>query len=428
MKVEILNNIELNSIGYRRNRIFDEQIHQCKICAGETFQALNLGYHPFANSLVDSPNQVIKVYPLALHICRRCSGAQLNYYADSKDLYSDYKYITPVSKELSLHYKNIEEFLSKNDYLMEEANILEIGSNIGRLLEYLTSKKHRCLGVDPAGNICRMAEEKGLTMINAFFNKGSAKKIVSQHGKQDCIIARHCFAHNEEPWLMLDGVKEALDKDGSLVIENAYFLDTVNHREFDQVYHEHMYYYNLRSITAIVERHGMKLVDCFHSPIHGGTMMYVIKFSESRVNPTDRVKKYLQLEKNMHTEEFHYDFLMRVDKNKKELVNLIQQLKFAGQTIHAYGASAKSTTLLNYYHLDRSLIPCVVDSTPTKQGRYLPLVSTKVISEEEARFNPPDYYLLTIWNYKDEIIQKVRSWGNQKTKFILPHPTVEIIE
>lgn len=400
----------------------------CRICHGETFMLLNLRHHPFANALVTSTLEPVKIYPLALLICKKCSAAQLSYCADDKELYSNYNYITPDSQDLKNHYKQIVSFLSENKHLAATANVLEIGSNIGRFLEFVKPHVKSVVGVDPATNIAEMANRKGIPTVNDFFNNLSAEKILKEQGTKDLIVARHCFAHNEKPWLMLEGVRTLLSEKGVLVIENAYFLDTVESREFDQIYHEHMYYYNLRSITAMFHRYDLELVDVLHSPVHGGTMLYVAQLKSAKPVIHDRVHKYLEKEKNMHKEEYYKDFVEQIKNNKHELNQLLEKLFSKGATIHAYGASAKSATLFNYYGITDDVVPYVVDSTPTKQGKYVPLVNIKVITEEEGRANPPDYYLLTIWNYKDEIIRKVRSWGNKKTKFILPHPKVEIVE
>lgn len=398
----------------------------CRICNGETFCLLDLGNHPFANALLDLPTEDVKRYPLALHICRSCATAQLSYCADDHELYANYLYITPQSALLTAHYGKIVDFLLEQGYLSSETHLAEIGSNIGRFLEFVRPYVASALGIDPAVNIAEMANQAGIRTINAFFNRETAHAILQQEGHKDLIVARHCFAHNERPWLMLDGVVELLAPNGTLVIENAYFLDTVHHGEFDQIYHEHMYYHSLRSIAAIVEKYGMKLVDVYHSDIHGGTMVYIIKFAAVAVG-TPRLYEHLALENDLHLPAFYHSFITQVARNREALSKLVHELLAQGKTIHAYGASAKSTTLLNYYNITAALIPYIVDSTITKQGKFIPLAQLQVISEAAALANPPDYYLLTVWNYKDEIMQKVRRLGNLHSKFILPHPEVMII-
>jgi len=400
----------------------------CRICGGKTFCVIDLGCQPFANALEAEPHSNVQTYPLKMHVCEECSTGQLSYCADSSGLYKNYLYVSPVSSILDRHFKDILDFLKEHNYVHSASNILEIGSNVGSFLKFIKPHVNSILGVDPAVNISKMANDRGVPTLNGFFNGELAEDILSKQGKKDVIIARHCFAHNEKPGLMLEGIQKLLSEDGVLLIENSYLLDIAVNIEVDQIYHEHMYFYNLRSISKIFDRYGFKLVDVKYSSVHGGSILYVGKFKDSRQEPSRRVYEFLGKEKDMHRESFYTEFISKIERNKKELCELVQQLKSQGKTIHIYGASAKSTMLLNYYQLDKDIAPFIIDSTKIKQGKYIPKVNIKVISEEEGAQNPPDYYLLTIWNYKDEIIRKVRALGNNKSKFILPHPEVRIIE
>jgi len=406
----------------------DGSTQACRICGEDVFTVIDLGENPFANALVTNAAEVVKIYPLVLNVCSKCATAQLGYCANDFELYSNYLYITPKSTALSAHYEWTTQFLKTQGHLSKASRVLEVGSNVGRFLEHIRPHVRSIIGVDPAINIARTANKRGIPTVNAFFNKTSAKEILQRQGQKDLFIARHCFAHNEKPWLMLDGMQTLMHADSVLVIENAYFLDTVTNYEFDQIYHEHMYYHTSRSISEIASRRGLKLIDVIHTSIHGGTMLYIVKAKGVGDTVSPRVAQYRGRENAMHRESFYRDFTTQIEKNKRELSTLIEMLKSQGKTIHAYGASAKSTTLLNYYGITSDTVPVVLDSTATKHGKYIPLVNIKVISEEDGLRNPPDYYLLTIWNYKDEIIRKVRAMGNMKSKFILPHPRVEVCE
>ena len=403
------------------------EVECCRVCGGDLFTVLELGRHPFANGFVAEPDDTIEVHPLTLMVCTWCSTAQLSYCADDGRLYQNYNYITPDSTALMAHYQTIHEYLMATGIIHPKSDILEIGSNIGRFLEYLQPHVGSILGVDPARNIAAMANDRGIPTIPAFFNPESAKAIREDMGMVNLFITRHCFAHNEEPWLMLDGVSELMKPEGVFMIENAYFFDTVRKYEFDQIYHEHMYYHTLRSISEIVERSGMKVVDAIHSPIHGGTMIYIVMWQSANRKPSKHLALLLEQERDMHLVETYKRFKEKITQNRTALRGLLQGIVEKGGTIHAYGASAKSTTLLNYYGINSDLVPLVVDYTPTKIGKYIPMANIKIISEQEGFRNPPDYYLLTIWNYKEEIIRKVRGVGNRHSKFILPHPEVLVV-
>ncbi len=421
--------------------ITNQQHIACRFCGNKTFEVLDLGNLPLANSLMTSPSgsspggssegESVDSFPTALHVCSTCSTAQLSYCTDLNVLYKDYVYITPDSTMLSEHYQLVIDYLIAQQFVSQATRMLEIGSNIGRFLAHCEPYVYSILGVDPADNITHLAIEAGVPTVNDFFNKASSKRIADQYGKVDFIAARHCFAHNEKPWEMLEGVDELLTDEGVFVIENAYFPDTIEKGEFDQIYHEHMYYYNLRAIQQVSQRYGFKLIDCMHSDVHGGTMLYIVVREGSdraKADVSEPVKHYLKLEESAHLMSYYTSFVNGIESNKLLLKQLLEQLQAEGKIIHAYGASAKSVTLLHYFGIDASLIPYVVDSTITKHGKYLPLTEIQVISEEQAQLNPADYYLLTIWNYKDEIIKKVRESGNLTCQFILPHPYIQVVD
>ena len=176
------------------------EVDGCRVCGGRVFPALDLGRHPFANHLAENPNDPVFDYPLMLNVCGDCSCAQLSYCADDIILYSHYRYLTPDSKALSDHYQTTYKFLLDRGYIQSDLNIVEIGSNIGRLLEYLKPYAKSILGVDPAENVSRLANQRGIPTFTAFFNSEEAKKIKYSDGKKNLIIARHCFAHASHRW------------------------------------------------------------------------------------------------------------------------------------------------------------------------------------------------------------------------------------
>ncbi|CAA6805145.1 MAG: Unknown protein [uncultured Thiotrichaceae bacterium] len=400
----------------------------CRFCGQKTFTVIDLGRLPLANSLSTTCDAIAPKYPTSLQVCSACSTAQLAHCADKEKLYLDYLYVTPESDMLTQHYADIIHFLQTKNYLKTTHNILEIGSNIGHFLKFLAPNVQKILGFDPARNIANMARANGIPTICDFFDAKNAQHVAKQFGKQDIVFARHCFAHNEKPWLMLEGVTEVLQEGGLFIIENAYFPDTIEKREFDQIYHEHMYYYNVRAIDLITQKYGFELIDLLASDIHGGSMLYVVQLKGGKRSVQPIVKKHSEHEKNMHQPTFYASFTQTIEHNRHQLTSLLRKFKRQGKTVHAYGASAKSTTLLNYYNLHKRKIPYVVDSTPAKQGKHIPVTNNLIISEEDAAINVPDYYLLTIWNYQDEIIKKVRESGNQYSGFIIPHPQLKIIE
>lgn len=398
----------------------------CRLCESTTVEILDLGKSPPANSLKRSKRGTQASYPLVLEWCRRCSNLQLRDTLSADKLYRDYLYVTPQSSMLAAHYEYLTGYLLGNGYADSDAFVVEAGSNAGYFLEHIRPKVGSVLGVDPARQISQMANDAGIPTICDFFSVGRAEKIVAAHGKAQLVVARHVLAHNGSPHAMIEAASSVLADDGFFVIENAYVLNTLENAEFDQIYHEHMFYYSIRSMRALLKRHGMRLVDVMMTLVHGGSIVFVAT-RDPNVRVTEAVDGYGSRERLFLNQRAFSWFATRAYEVRDRLAALVGGLIEDGHTVYTYGATAKGNTLLNFIGLTSREIPYCVDNTPIKQGLFLPQSNIEIISEEAAAASPPDYYLLTAWNYQDEIITKVRRGGNFASKFIIPIPFVRIV-
>jgi len=398
----------------------------CRICGASTEKILDLGTTPPANSITTSPDIALERYPLVLEWCAKCSNLQLRDCLASDDLYRNYLYVTPKSDTLAKHYEYLQNYLISQGFINRGSFVLEVGSNAGLFLKHLQPNVGRILGIDPAENICKLAVESGIPTICDFFSETSAQKISRDHGQPDLIVARHCFAHNCDPHPLIAGAVSLLDDAGHLLIENAYALNTIENNESDQIYHEHMFYYSIRSMAQLLALHGMQIVDVVMSLVHGGSAIFVAR-KNAGATTSESTEQYLTREAHFMTRAALERFATNARLIAENLRSLIDDLHRAGKRIYTYGATAKGNTLLNFVGIDRTTVMACVDSTPLKQNKFLPQSGIPIISEEQGVERPPDYYLLTAWNYKEEIIAKVRAGGNFHSKFIIPIPFVHIL-
>ncbi len=398
----------------------------CRICESPTKQVLDLGVSPPANSFKRSPDEQQEPFPLVLEWCKKCDNVQLMETLDSAELYRNYLYVTPDSTMLTAHYEFLHDYMVANELLNSKSFVVEIGSNAGHFLNHLGATARQILGVDPATRIAAMANEAGVPTIADFFDASIAEQIVAEYGYADLVVARHCLAHNESPHEMMEGARALLNSHGRLVIENAYVLNTLENGEFDQVYHEHMFYFSIRSMKALLRRHNMHLVDVMMSLVHGGSIIFVAAVGQS-VPTSDKVRMYEARERLFLNADAFERFAQRARQIRTQLRELVGELNSQGRVIDTYGATAKGNTLLNFAGFTSEQIRYCVDSTPMKQGLFLPQSNIEVISEETAAKEPPDYFLLTAWNYQDEIVSKVRESGNYASKFVIPIPFVKIV-
>jgi SAM-dependent methyltransferase len=419
--------LHCTTITRRSSRFEEDYLMACRICKAQTRRILDLGESPPANAFNDAPTFAQASFPLVLEVCVACGNLQLHDCMDAQVLYRNYLYTTPDSQTLRTHYEKLFSYLAQRRYIGPDSFVLEVGSNSGLFLQYLKPRVARVLGIDPAANICDVARAAGIDTLCDFFAGAAANAIRASYGVPDAIVGRHCFAHNCDPHIMIAAAAQLLADTGSLIIENAYALNTIENNEFDQIYHEHMFYYSIRSVTALLALHGLFLADVFLSPVHGGSIVFVARKQSSDGRAHESVAQHFQAERLRLTTAALERFSDSAVRIRTQLAALVTELATAGKSIYTYGASAKGNTLLNYVGLTHEYIRYCVDSTPVKQGKYLPKSNIEVVSEEYARAAPPDYFLLTAWNYEDEIISKVRRSGNHRSKFIVPIPDVRIV-
>ena len=399
----------------------------CRICSAEVLPVVDLGAMPPANRLKESLNLEENDYPLALEYCQSCKNLQIGYCVPEDELYDSYLYVTPDSPSLSAHYNRIITYMKHAGYLSSATFMVEFGSNIGRFLQ--TAKPHvkRTLGVDPAQNVCDMASNQGVETRCAYFGAAEGRAILQIAGPADLIVARHCAAHNKDPHALINGVTSLLADEGVFVMENAYGLTTIIEREFGQIYHEHMFYFTAQAVQRLLKLHGLRLIDILMAPVHGGSIVFFAAREDSSYPIRPSVEATLRHEATLLTNKALETFADDIAAKKRDIVPFVRQLVKEGADIWLYGASAKASTFVNYLGLTAVDIPYCIDSTPIKQGRYMPKSNILIRSEEDTITVKPDYFLITAWNYKDEIINKTRASGNTRSKFIVPHPQLSVV-
>jgi len=402
----------------------------CRICGSkQLYKFLELGPTPLANSFLreDQLKGKEDYYPLDMYFCRKCHLVQLSDIVNPEVMFKDYPYITGTSKPMQKHFfglakEVIHEFnIDKNDL------IVDIGSNDGTLLQNFSNHGISTLGVEPASNISKLAEQKGISTINRFFNEECAKEIRNEFGPAKAITATNVFAHADDLNGILHGVDALLSDDGIFVVEVPYLLNLLINVEFDTVYHEHLSYFSLHPLIWLFHNYRMDIVNVKQIPVHGGSLRIFIKRAKSIISSSSNI--FLQQEKNYNIDSLAtYDnFSKNVKSVKYELVELLRKLKGKGKIISGYGATAKGNTLLNYCKIGPGILDYISDTTPFKQGRYTPGMHIPVVSENEFHANPPDYALLLAWNYAKDILIKEREYQSKGGRFIMPIPEPHII-
>ncbi|MBI2541518.1 class I SAM-dependent methyltransferase [Candidatus Woesearchaeota archaeon] len=409
-----------------------KRIAKCRICGNKNLvKYLNLGKTPLANRLLgpqDTDKQEEK-FPLEVMYCKNCSLSQLSILVSPRVLFSYYPYRSSISSAFRKHCAEMSNKISGTLKTKPNGLIVDIASNDGCLLQEFKKNNFRTLGIEPAKNLAKIAEENGIDTVNSFWNGETAEKIIPIHGKAQVIIATNVLAHVDNLNKFMAAVGILLRDDGLFIVEVPYLYDLISKNEFDTIYHEHLSYFLVKPLQKLYNDHGFTIVNIEKYPIHGGTIrVYASKKSPGRENPGKSVSNFLNFEQNegMYSLKTYNKLDDRVKKIKKDLLKALKNLKGKGKKIAAYGASAKGSTLLNYCGIDNGLISFIVDDTPEKQNHLAPGSKIKIVDASYMEKNKPDYLLLLAWNFAKEIMEKTSKIYGKPVRYIIPVPKVKI--
>jgi len=388
---------------------------------------LDLGQQPWGNDfLIEEKVGNESFYPLKLVYCNKSELLQLSYFVPKETMFSDHTYLSGMTKSLEYHFYDVaKENLNDLNLSLDDV-ILDIGGNDGtQLLQYKKLGFNNVINVESAANICKISEDAGVKTYSMFFNEENVKSVIDK-GSVKLINASGVFFHLEELHSVIKGIDYILSEDGVFVVQFMYSGAMVENGNFDTIYHEHLCYYTIHSISKLMRNYGFKLFDAQYVEIHSGTI--IAKFCKKTCNQypiTERCLNQIDLDKKYNIESF-LEWGKYIEGRKDNLKIFLKQLKDEGKTIYAYGAPVKGNTLLNYMNIDNTIIDKVVEVNPLKVGKYTPGTHIPVINE--SLDDLPDYYLLLSHNFKEEIIKKNKEILDKGVKFIVPFPQIEVIE
>lgn len=401
---------------------FYKTIRHCRICKSQELQPIiDFGLHPAANNLRERLDETLPTIPLSVRRCNQCGTIQLKETVNPKYLFKNYVWMTGTS-ETTREYSSLfyEEMINRCE--IDKLFVVEVASNDGTFLQRFKDAGHRVLGVDPAENITQIANESGIPTVEAFFGLELAKKIVKQHGVANCVFARNVIPHVEDVYDVIAGMAHCLEDNGIGAIEFHYSQIILDELHYDSIYHEHLCYHSLESISYLLEKHGMTVFDVTESPISGGSL--VVYFSKNKRQPTEKLRKKMELEQHsgLGTQEKWELFAQGCVRHREALKEIIRCELDSGAKIIGYGASARSSTLLNFCKIDHHHLIYIADKNPIKHNKYTPGTDILIVSPEVAFSKSPKAILLLAWNFKDEVLSLLKNDYHFKGTVIQPLP------
>jgi SAM-dependent methyltransferase len=404
---------------------------QCRSC-GSTQGApvLDLGLQPLANNLLREQDlsQPEPKFPLRLAVCRSCWLLQIIDLVPPVKLFSEYLYFSSFSDLMLKHAQAAAERYIRDFSLDRRSLVIEIASNDGYFLQYFKRREVSCLGIEPAANIARVARDKGIETLVDFFGNTLAKRLAHESRQSDLILGNNVFAHAPDTNDFVAGLRMLIKPSGRIILEFPYAADFIEHTEFDTIYHEHVFYFSLTALLPLFSRHGLEIFNVERLPIHGGSLRLFAAIQGAHTVQSS-VTSLMEEEqrKGINSIAYYDGFAKRVMELKRSLVSLLNDLKRQGKSMAAYGASAKGSTLLNFFGLGKESLSFVADRSSYKQGRLTPGTHIPIVPAEKLAEARPDYTLLLTWNFAEEILQQQKEYRHNGGKFIVPIPEVKIV-
>jgi hypothetical protein len=405
----------------------------CRFCAAlleHTF--VDLGMSPLCESYLaaDQLDRMEPFFPLHVQVCGSCFLVQLPAYVPREEIFGEYAYFSSFSTAWLKHAEEYVALASRRLGLDGDSLVVELASNDGYLLQYFVARGIPCLGVEPAANVARAAEERGVPTRVEFFEEETARRLTEERGRADLVVGNNVLAQVPDLNAFVAGLPLLLAPGGTVTLEFPHLLRLVEGNQFDTIYHEHFSYFSLLTVERVLARHGLSVFDVEELWTHGGSLRVWVRHAHEASPPVgERVLALRRQEAAAGVDRLEtYDgFGQRVRETKRRLLELLIDLKRRGKTVAGYGAPGKGNTLLNYCGIRTDFIDYTVDRNPYKQGRFLPGTHIPIYAPSRIDETRPDYVFILPWNLKEEIMRQlthVREWGGRFIRAI-PEPAVE---
>ena len=395
------------------NYIAYSMIENCRVCTTKTSYLLDLGEQPLANNYIKYQNDIEDKYPLYLHYCEHCYHVQLNCVVRPEKLFKNYVYTSGTSKTLQRYFKEFAlQTLSKIDKNKSEVRILDIACNDGSQLdmfyECMVNRKIVTVGVDPAENIYKKISsyKKRHDIHCEFFTQTTVNKLVEKYGYFDIIIAQNVFAHIDNPGEFLKNARQLMNNESYLYIQTSQ-KNMILENQFDTAYHEHLSFFNVKSMKILCDKNDVVLCNVYENDIHGTSYIFEVKTNQIEDSNVDKVLKH-EDERGLYSKNTYKRYNLQCLLYRNNFYNKILEYKLKDKQIIAFGSTAKSMTLLNFCDITNEHIDFMIDENPLKQGLYTPGSNILVCSISNLnRISKECVILITAWNFYREIKEKI---------------------
>ncbi len=385
---------------------------ECRSCENTNLKrVVSLGYQPLANNLLNKKDDKYELYPLEMNYCPNCHNCQLSVAVDPKKMFSNYLYTSSTSSSFRNHFNEAaKNYIKKLKLKSKKSYIIDIGSNDGVALKpFKDMGFKKILGVEPAKNLAKLANKNKIKTFNGFLENKNLKKI---KGNADLILASNVFAHSDKLKEMADCMLKLLNKNGTIIIEVQYLMNTLQDLTFDNIYHEHYNYWSLTSLINFFNQFNSTIFKVERISTHGGSIRVYIKKGK-KIKIENNVKILLAEEESFGIKKYktYQDFGEKINKLKENVIKNINDLKKNNTKIVGFGAPAKATTALNFFGVSNQ-IDFIIEDNKLKHNKFIPGVLIP-IKDKKMLKGKNTLILVLAWNFYNEIKKNNTNLSNK---------------
>jgi SAM-dependent methyltransferase len=405
----------------------------CRFCAAPLeLTVIDLGKSPLCESFLaaDQLETMEPFYPLHVRTCTHCWLAQLPAFVAPEEIFEEYAYFSAFSDSWVEHSRAYVEMISDRLALTSDSLVVELASNDGYLLQHFLPRGIPVLGIDPAVNVARAAEERGVQTLVAFFGVELAERLAAEGRKANLVLGNNVLAQVPDLNDFVEGVRILLADGGTATFEFPHLTRLLEGLQYDTIYHEHFSYFSLFTIRAVFAGHGLAVVDVEELPTHGGSLrIYAAHEGDSR-GASEAVAELLAREdaEGLRDPERYRQFSAHVNESKRALLDLLIPLRRDGKQVVGYGAPGKGNTLLNFCGIRTDFLDYTVDRNPYKHGRFTPGTHIPIHPPDRIAETRPDAIVILPWNLAAEISAQLAYTGEWGAKLIVPVPTATVVQ
>ena len=406
---------------------------RCRFCRQPLAHIfVDLGMSPLSNAYLKTEHLpgMEPFYPLRAFVCEKCFLVQLEEFETPERIFGEYAYFSSYSDLWLKHASDYTNMITDRLGLNSDSLVVEIASNDGYLLQYFAGKGIPVLGIEPAANCGKVAQEKGIPTLIEFFGLEMAKRLINEGKQANLIIGNNVLAHVPDLNNFVAGLGIVLRPNGTITMEFPHLLKLMEGNQFDTIYHEHFSYFSFTTVEGIFAAHSLFVFDVEELSTHGGSLrIYASHKNDKSKWRNQRVEDLILREEEygMNRLSTYKGFSEKVKRTKRDLLEFLIKAKNQGKKIVGYGAPAKGNTLLNYCGIRADFLDYTVDRSPHKQGLFLPGTHIPIYAPDKIRETMPDYVLILPWNLKDEIMEQMSDIRQWNAKFIIPIPRVSVL-